>query len=592
MTDLTTLDFDSIKSNLKNYLKEQSIFQDYDFEGSNISVLLDVLAYNSYLNGFYLNMLGSEMFLDSAQLRDSVISHTKELNYLPRSFRSATASVNLIITDSVASSVIIPRGTSFTGTAGNRNFTFVTGENVVARSGSAENTFIASDVNLYEGDYVSDSFVVNTADKAQRFTLSNKTIDVTSLLVAVMEDNGSNLKAYKRVDSLFGLGSASEVFFIQPTNNDRYEIVFGDGVIGRKPKNRAIVTIQYRACNGELPNGIAIFTADGKVGTSLITNVTVNAAAKGGAISESLDSIKYNAPRAFTTQERVVTARDYETLLVNRFTEINDISAYGGEEFVPPRFGKVIIAVDLKTTDQLPPSRRLEFAEFIKQRSPLAIDPIFVQPEYTYVKVTSKVRYNINQTQLTVKDIQFIAKNAIQEYSASVLDGFNKTLRYSRLLSTIDNSQSAIVSNDTEILAVKSIMPSGSLPQDFIVDFGVRLKDDIPALAQSHPEDEVSIISSSNFIFNDFECFIQDDGDGLLYISTSSGGQHNLLREIGVIDYVRGILTIEEFLPSELIGASIDISARTFDLDVRSERRTILKIRPEDITVNVEQVRL
>ena len=194
MTDLTTLDFDSIKSNLKNYLKEQSIFQDYDFEGSNISVLLDVLAYNSYLNGFYLNMLGSEMFLDSAQLRDSVISHTKELNYLPRSFRSATASVNLTIIDSVASSVIIPRGTSFTGTAGNRNFTFVTGENVVAKSGSGENEFIVSDVNLYEGDYVSDSFVVNNADKAQRFTLSNKTIDVTSLLVAVMEDNGSNLK--------------------------------------------------------------------------------------------------------------------------------------------------------------------------------------------------------------------------------------------------------------------------------------------------------------------------------------------------------------------------------------------------------------
>jgi hypothetical protein len=591
MTNLTTLDFDLIKENLKGYLKEQSIFQDYDFEGSNINVLLDVLAYNSYLNGFYLNMIGNEMFLDSALLRDSIISHTKELNYVPRSFRSATANVNLIISDSVSSSVVIPRGTSFTGTAGNKNFTFVTGDNVITRPNGI-NTFVANNVSLYEGDYVSDTFVVDNSDQSQRFIISNKTVDVTSLLVAVLEDNGSVIRTYTKEDTLFGLNALSEVFFLQPADNNRYEIVFGDGVIGRKPQDRAIVTVQYRACNGELPNGISLFAADGRVGTSLITNVVVNQAAAGGAISESIESIKFNAPRAFTTQERVVTARDYKTLLTNQFTEINDVSAYGGEESNPPRFGKVIIAVDLKNTDELPPSRTREYTSFIKQRSPLAIDPVFVKPDYTYIKVNCKVRYNINQTQLTSNDIQFIVNSAIQNYNAANLNGFNKTLRYSRLVSAIDNSQIAIVSNDTEVFALKSFTPVVRASGNYDIDFGVALKDNISTKSQIHPDSEISIISSSPFIFNGLECFIEDDGNGLMYIAAQQGTNHVKIQEIGTANYDKGFVQIKNFVPETLLGNGIDLFARAFDLDITSERKTILSIRPQDTTVTVEQVRI
>lgn len=591
MANLTTLDFDLIKENLKDYLKEQSIFQDYDFEGSNINVLLDVLAYNSYLNGFYLNMIGNEMFLDSALLRDSIISHTKELNYVPRSFRSATANVNLIISDSVSSSVVIPRGTSFTGTAGNKNFTFVTGDNVITRP-SGINTFVANNVSLYEGDYVSDTFVVDNSDQSQRFIISNKTVDVTSLLVAVLEDNGSVIRTYTKEDTLFGLNALSEVFFLQAADNNRYEIIFGDGVIGRKPQDRAIVTVQYRACNGELPNGISLFAADGRVGTSLITNVVVNQAAAGGAISESIESIKFNAPRAFTTQERVVTARDYKTLLTNQFTEINDVSAYGGEESNPPRFGKVIIAVDLKNTDELPPSRTREYTSFIKQRSPLAIDPVFVKPDYTYIKVDCKVRYNINQTQLTSNDIQFIVNSAIQNYNSANLNGFNKTLRYSRLVSAIDNSQIAIVSNDTEVFALKSFTPVVRASGNYDIDFGVELKDNISTKSQIHPDSEISIISSSPFIFNGLECFIEDDGNGLMYIAAQQGTNHVKIQEIGTVNYVKGFVQIKNFVPETLLGDGIGLFARTFDLDITSERKTILSIRPQDTTVTVQQVRI
>lgn len=590
MADLTSLDFALIKENLKNYLKEQKIFQDYDFEGSNINVLLDVMAYNSYLNGFYLNMIGNEMFLDTALLRDSVISHTKELNYVPRSFRSATANVNLTIVDSDAAAVVIPRGTSFTGTAGNRNFTFVTGENISAVP-SGTNTFTAENVNLYEGDYVSDTFVADYANPV-KYTLSNKTIDITSLLVTVLEDNGNTVRTYSKTDSLFGLNSLSEVYFVQPADLDRYEIIFGDGVVGRKPEDRAVIIVQYRATNGELPNGISLFAADGKVGTALITNVTTNEAARGGAISEGLDSIRFNAPRAFTTQERVVTARDYKTLLTNQFTEINDISAYGGEEEVPPRFGKVVIAVDLKTSDELPPSRTAAYTSFIKQRSPLAIDPVFVKPEYTNVKVNTTVRYNINQTQLTSNDIKFITEQAIRTYNTENLNGFNKTLRYSRLVSAIDAAQVAIVSNDTEVQVSKTIIPSVGVSGNYNIDFGVALKDDISGKARVHPDTEISIVSSSPFIFNGTECFLEDDGDGLLFITAQDGTNHVKIQEIGTVNYETGYVQIINFIPQQLLNNGIDVFGRTLDLDIKSERKTILSIRPSDITVNVEQVRI
>lgn len=589
-TDLSTLDFELIKENLKNYLKSQDIFRDYDFEASNINVLLDVLAYNSYLNGFYLNMIGNEMFLDSALLRDSVVSHAKELNYLPRSFRSARANVNITVVDSENSSVIIPRGTAFTGTDGQKDFTFVTAENISVGSTDTPNTFIANNVSLYEGDYVSDSYVSDPQSNV-RYLITNKTVDVTSILVTSIEDNGANVVEYRRRDSLFGIGATEPVFFIQPAENDTYEIVFGDGVIGRPPKDRSIVLIQYRATNGELPNGIANFSADGTINGGLITNVTVNQAASGGAISESLSSIKFNAPRAFTTQERVVTARDYNTLLINQFPEINDVSAYGGEEANPPQFGKVIVAVDLKTSDELPASRRAEYTSFIKQRSPLSIDPVFVKPDFTYIKVDSKVRYSINQTQLTAGDIASIVRSAIVNYDAVNLNGFNKTLRYSRLVAAIDNSQVSIISNDTEVLATKTFVPGVNVTANYDIDFGVSLRDDIAVLSQSHSAEEISVISSSPFIFEGNECFFEDDGDGIVRIMAQDGENHTFIQNIGSVNYATGFLQIENFAPQSLVNNRIDIYARTTDIDIKSERRTILRVRPEDITVTIEQVR-
>jgi hypothetical protein len=592
--NLATLDFDAIKENLKQYLSSQDIFQDYDFEASNISVLLDILAHNTQHNGFYLNMIGNEMFLDSALMRDSVVSHAKELNYLPRGFRSAYANVVITIVDpagsnSTSSSVLMPKGTSFTGKSGAKNFTFVTDNNLTV--GGSAGVFTANGILIYEGDYVYDSYVVNYSDE-QRYIINNKTVDTNSITVTIIEDNGATTQTYTRASTLFGHTSASKIFFVQAAENDTYEIKFGDGVIGRRPKDRSTVIIQYRDCNGELPNGIQTFTADGPIGGFANVTVTTNAKATGGAVPESLESIKFNAPRAFTTQERVVTAKDYETLLKANYSEINAVSAYGGEETNPPQYGKVFVAVDLQSSDTLPPSLKDKYKSFIKQRSPLAIDPVFVDPLYTYVRVDAGVRYNINETSLNAQDMQILVASAILNYNTINLNSFAKTLRYSKLVAQIDNAHSSIISNDTKVWATKVFVPTVGYTKNYDIDFGISFRNDIVKLPTVHDENEFHIIQSSDFILDGRICFLSDDGDGGLRIMTRSGSNHAMIKEIGSVDYDSGFIQLNSFTLDGIIGDYINIYARTEDRDITSQRNTILSMRREDINIDIEQVQL
>ena len=412
-------------------MQAQDVFKDYDFDASNISVLLDVLAYNTSLNAFYLNMISNEMFLDTALQRDSIISHAKELNYLPRSFRSAVATVDINLTStSEDASILLARGSTFTGTLGNRNFTFSLPENVQALSTATQGVFKAEDVLIYEGDYTSDSYVVNDQNPA-RYLITNKTVDTNSLRVTVIEDNGAETISYVIRDSLFNIESDDSVFFLQAAENDTYEVTFGDGIIGRKPKNNSVVLIEYRTSNGELPNGIGKFVSDDTISGATVTSVVTKSKASGGSVPESLTSIKFNAPRAFSTQERVVTAEDYSTLLKTNFSEINDVIAFGGEIADPPQFGKVIVSVDLKNTDELPESFKQRYRSFIKPRSPLSIDPVFIRPDYTYVTVDSLVKYDINRTSLNIDDIKSLVLSSIQSFNNENINGFGKTLRYS-----------------------------------------------------------------------------------------------------------------------------------------------------------------
>ncbi|NDB83135.1 MAG: hypothetical protein EB127_10470, partial [Alphaproteobacteria bacterium] len=475
---LSSLDFDTLKNTFKSYLRTQDRFNDYDFDGSNMSVLLDLLSYNTFHNSFYLNMIGSEMFLDSAQLRDSVVSHAKELNYTPQSFKSAIASIAIVVktSDLTKTSLLVTKGTTFTSNQFNRNFTFSAPENIVLTEYEIADgyKYFGGIFDIYEGYYVTDTFTYSY-DNYDRMILSNKNVDISSITATVFEDGGANPILYKLSKSLFDLNSSSQVFFIQGAENDSYELIFGDGVNGRRPKNNSVIAIEYRISNGELPNGCTTFIPDSPIsGETNITVSTISNAA-GGSVSESIESIKYNAPRHFTTQERAVTTEDYQTLLKGQFPEVNTVYAYGGEDLDIPQYGKVFIAVDLKETDILPDSKKSEYYKFLKPRSPVSIDPVFVSPDYMYLGITSTVKYNVNVTGLSPSDIKTIVSSSILSYAINNLNTFNKTFRYSKLTQQIDNSQLSIISNETDVQLIKRIVPKLSTYDTFSVKFNTPL---------------------------------------------------------------------------------------------------------------------
>ncbi len=588
---LVNLDMDALQETFKTFLKSQDIFKDYDFDGANISRLLSLLAYNTHLNAFYTNMVGNEMFLDSAKLTESVMSHSKELNYLPRSFRSAVANVNIFIesNDPNKTSIVVPKGTSFTARSATETYTFSVPENIIAVK--TDGGFEIENTEIYEGPYITESFPVNYLANT-RYILQNFNIDTRSIIVTVIEDSGASIITYKLATTLFGLNSSSKVFFIQPSGSDKYEVVFGDGVIGRKPKDNSIVFCEYRISNGELPNGLRAFVPDGTIGGETNISVTTISPAYGGAIRETLEEIKYNAPRAFTTQERAVSTEDYETLLKVNFPEINVVSAYGGEESDPPQYGKVFISMNLKNLDGLPNSKIDIYKKFIKARSPLSIDPIFTVPDYLYAYVDTKVKYNINVTTLSANDIKLLVTSSILNYSDEFLDDFKSTLRYSKLSSRIDESHSSIISNETEIFAMKKIVPAINQFQNITILFDIPLYGSNPISGDVHTIHEITTITSTNFI-NEFGeiCNIEDDGRGKLRMMSVSGAEHIMVKEIGTINYAEGILILNNFKTTNLLGNNIKIYAKPESKDIFSKTNSILSIKEEDININIEQIK-
>ncbi len=586
---LTNLDFDTIKSTFKSYLQSQDRFNDYDFDGSNINVLLDILSYNTYHNAFYLNMVGNEMFLDSAQLRDSVVSHAKELNYVPQSFRSAQANVNINIvsTDTNKRSIVIPKGTTFTSRLLDKNYTFSVDENIIVSEYSLLNntlTFTGRNITLYEGYYVNDTYTYAYGTPS-KLIISNKNVDISSLSVTVVEDTGSSTLVYKRATSMFDLTKDSQVFFVQGAESDSYEIVFGDGVTGRRPKNNSIVSIEYRISNGELPNGCNKFDPDSTIQGETNISVTTNSVAAGGNVYETTESIKYNAPRHFTSQERAITTEDYETLLKLNFPEINTVTAYGGEDLDPPQFGKVYVSVDLKEVDALPDIKKVEYYRFLKPRSPVSIEPVFVDPEYTYLGITSKVNYNVNITALTTDDIRTITGSAILLYAENNLNNFNRTFRYSKLIQAIDSSQVSVISNETDITIIKIAIPDIGKFLTFDVNYNIPL-----TIGQQNTQrtNQFSVYSSL-IQYKGIKSFIRDNGNGALNVLSAS--TEAVIDTVGTINYDTGLLQFSNFKIDSFFGTGIKFYAYPRNKDISTINNVILNIVEEDISITAVAIR-
>ena len=589
--DLVGLDFQTIKTNLKTYLKNNTAFKDVDFEGSNINTLVDLLSYNTYLNSFYTNMVASEMFIDTAQLRDSVISHAKSLNYTPRSFVSATAEIGLTVTpSSPTTNIVIPKGTTFTSRVGSNTYTFSTSSNEVINT--SNNGVFTANIMLYEGTYIADSFTMNYSNTSQRFVLSNPTIDTGSVSVTVIEDGGSTTLAYTKTETLIGLTSLTRAYFVEAAENQQYEVRFGDNVFGRKPRDGSVIVVEYRTSSGELPNGASTFLNDGNIDTHANVSITTISNASGGAINETIESIRYNAPRNFQVQGRAVTATDYETILKANFGDIQSISAYGGEDLVPPQFGKVFISVDVQNADGTPANRIKTFSDFIKDKTPLTVDVVFVDPQFMYVRVISDIKYNVNATTKLSSDIRTAVLSKISAHNTTNLEGFKKTIYYSKLTKDIDSADDSIVSNDTEIRAIKIITPSTNVDQSFEIDFGFPLQSETGVVLNTAEYHYGHTVQSSPFTYEGYRSILVDDTRGLIYVAKLTSGIVEIKKAVGVVDYTNGNITIQNLNVSDYEGVGIKLYVRSNAKDFSSSKNVILAIKDEDVTVTVTPVKL
>jgi hypothetical protein len=584
--NLIDLDFNSLKSSLKSYLSSQTKFQDYNFDGSNMSVLLDVLAYNTYLNTFYMNMVASEMFLDTAQLRDSIVSHAKELNYIPRSFRSAQANVSISITPTTpVTSVVIPAKTGFTSRVGSNTFNFVTSESIAITT-SNNGTFYANNVSLYEGSYVTDTYVKTNAIQNQRFVLNNPTIDTTSIEVVVSENSGANVYTYTQGYSLFGVTSNTNVFFIQPAENEQYEVVFGDDISGRTPRSGAVVDITYRVCNGELPNGADTFVNNSSIDGHSNISITLNREALGGSIYESNTSIKFNAPRSFQAQERAITESDYETLLTREFPEIQAISVFGGEKQDPPQYGKVFISVDVADSDGIPDIKKTIYSDYLKDKVPLGITTEILNPEFIYLNVSCDVYYNYNITTLSENQLTTSVLTAITNYNNTFLNNFNANFRYSNFVHSVDVSDPSIINNDTEVYPYYLLNLNPSTNTSFSFSFSAQILITTPS-DTVHPISAERGVFSSSFIKDGLTCQLEDDGLGNIRIVRITSSSHFEVNKIGTIDYTSGTVKITNLTVESFSGSGIKLYVKTVSQDYSTTLKNILTIKPEDISVTM-----
>ena len=585
--------FEDIKSNLKTYFGSQSIFKDYDFDGSNLNVMLDILAYNTYMNNFYLNMVAAEGFIDSAQLRDSIVSHAKTLNYTPQSFTSSKAEVEVqIFPDNNPPAITIPQYTGFTTQVDSNTFTFTTNESRTV-SADANGDYIAANLEIFEGEIITELYTVNTANTEQRFIFNNKEIDTDSLIIKVLESSTDTTNAvYTKALSTIGLSGTSNVYFLQAAEEEKFEVVFGDNILGKSLTHGNVVEAKYRLSSANSADSANVFTISGNIQGYNVINVTTTAAAAGGGIAENKESIRKNAPKSITVQDRTVTVSDYKTLLQQEFNDIESLNVFGGEELDPPEFGKVMVSVDLKNADGIPDSRKADIEDFLTLRSPVSIRPKVLDPVFLFVDVETKVRYNPNVTVKTDNEIKTIVAAALTSHAENNLNAFDAKLRKSQLVRAIDDSDPSILNNDTTVSLQKKFIPTLGTAGTFVLEFNNELIQELPN-ADGIFVDGTSTIKSTTFTFNNTTgCTLRDNGAGVIQIVQEENTVLTVLNNnIGSVDYTTGKVTINEITLDGFSGDGVTVSAVPIDVTLESTRNIILQFNnTPEITVIQERV--
>jgi len=478
---ITDLDFDTIKTNLKTFLSQQSEFQDYDFEGSGLSILLDVLAYNTHYNAYYLNMVANEAFMDTALLRDSVVSHAKSLGYIPYSRSPAVANVNIQVivnSNDPVQSLSIPKGFNFqSNLIDNKSYTFNVIEPLtVSRTGDS---FYFDNVDLYEGVLISFSSTYDlTTNPTSIFTIPDTNIDTTTLKVTVQPSAGNSaIETYSLASDILSVDSTSSVYFLQEGRNQQYQIYFGDGNIGKAISDGSVVTIEYLITNGSEADKANAFIPLTDISGYANILVTVNSVASGSSERESVDSIKYSAPLQFATQNRLVTYKDYESYIKKNYPSVDSVSVWGSEDDIPASYGKVILSLKPKENyyiSEIEKQRIID--EIIKPKSIIAIQTEIRDPEYLYLLVNNYVRYDKRKTTDTEQEIKNKIRNAILNYRELNLNKFGGRFVLSKLQDAVDSTNTtAIIGSETMVRVQKRFEPELGVLRNYKLNFNVPL---------------------------------------------------------------------------------------------------------------------
>ena len=562
LSNFSNLDFNQVKTTLREYLKENSNFTDYDFEGSNLSTILDVLAYNTYITSYNANMVANEVFIDSATLRENVVSLARNIGYTPRSRKSARAVVSFFVDTTnitpAPSTLTLKKGIVATtqGSFGNGSFTFCILDDITVPV--VENIASFDNISIYEGTFLTNTFTYNSRVPNQKFILNNIGIDTDLIGVTVRpNENSSKSVRYSLQDSLFEVTSDSNVYFIQESEDERYELIFGDNVFGKKLENNNFITVDYITSSGDAANGIIDFTFAGRITytrnsqnynvTSGISLYTTGLIASGGEEIEGVESIKKYAPRIYASQNRALTANDYETLIPSKiYPETESISVFGGEEIIPPQYGKVFISIKPRFGDFLPNSIKENIKLKLKKYSVAGIVPEILDLKYLYLEVNSKIYYNTNLAP-SAAFVSTICQNNANKYAeSSELNKYGARFKYSKFLKILDNSHESVTSNITTVAMRRDLRVVLNTFAEYQIGFGnpFHVKN----------QNGYNIKTSSFRVAGIQEPVYMSDlpsGDGVTGIlfyftlpSVSSQSPTIVRRNVGFVNYSNGIITM------------------------------------------------
>jgi|TARA_B110000483_G_scaffold225483_1_gene285154 hypothetical protein len=586
---VSDLDFDAIKENLKSFLQDQPEFSDYNFEGSGFAVLLDTLAYNTHYLGFNANMVANEMYLDSADIRKNVVSLAKMLGYTPSSSKSALATVDVTLNNATGSSVTMDKGTVFTSTIDTLTYQFVNNEKITMTP--QDGVYKFSDVNLYEGTLVSFRYTVDSTDVDQRFIIPSVNADTTTLKVTIQNSSADSTQtSYSLASGLKGLNNTSRAYFLQETDTGKFQIYFGDDVIGKRLADGNIVIIEYIVGNKTEANGASSFVASSSVGGFSDVTVVTKTNAQGGSEAEGKESIRFNAPLQYTSQDRAVTTTDYETLVRSIYPNATSISAWGGEDDETPIYGVVKIAVKGQSGVPLTNATKLDIVTKLKSYNVASVRPEIIDPIITSVVLVINAKFDKNSTAKTADTLKSEIVQAITNYNTNTLTAFDGVFRYSKVMGIVDDVDNSILSNITTVKIRKSFTPTLSSSTKYDVYFR-------NAIYNPHSGHE-AVLSSTGFKIsgNTNEMFLDDDGMGnvrVYYLVSGIKTVQNATQ--GTINYATGQITINSLDIASIsnirgsISTVIEVTASPLSNDVVPVRDQILEIDVSNSIVNVSE---